>query len=238
MYSGIVTGALDELLRGLRGGLIVSCQAHPQHPLHGPEFMAAMAAAAEQAGAVGIRANGPADVAAIRRRTRLPIIGIQKVAGPAGRMVITPDFAAARAVHRAGAAIVALSAARIDRPDRAALVALVRRIHEELGAAVLADCATVAEGIEAAEAGADLVATTLSGHTPETAGRPAPDLDLVRALAAARARPVIAEGGIATPEQAAAALRAGAFAVVVGTAITDPRAIAARFVTAMAAVNR
>lgn len=237
MYSGIVTGTFDQLLRGLRGRLIVSCQAHPGHPLHGPEFMAAMAAAAEQAGAVGIRANGAADIAAIRRRTRLPIIGIQKVAGPAGRTIITPDFAAARAVRDAGAAMVALTAARIDRPDRAALAILIRRIHEELGAAVLADCSTVAEGVEAAAAGADLVATTLSGHTPETADRPAPDLQLVWALAAAQPRPVVAEGGVATPEQAAAALRAGAFAVVVGAAITDPRAITARFVTAMAALT-
>ncbi|MDQ7858671.1 MAG: putative N-acetylmannosamine-6-phosphate 2-epimerase [Armatimonadota bacterium] len=232
-----MTGPHDELLRGLRGGLIVSCQARPDDPLHGPEIMAAMAAAAEQAGAVGIRANGPADVAAIRRRTRLPIIGILKVAGPDGRTVITPDFASARAVCDAGAAIVALSAARIDRPDQAALAALIRRIRVELGAAVMADCATVAEGMGAAAAGADLVATTLSGYTPETADRPAPDLDLVRALATAQGRPVVAEGRIATPEQAAAALRAGAFAVVVGTAITNPRAIAARFVTALAAVS-
>ncbi|MNC62676.1 putative N-acetylmannosamine-6-phosphate 2-epimerase [compost metagenome] len=45
--------------------------------------------------------------------------------------------------------------------------------------------------------------------------------------------PVVAEGGICQPEQAAEALRLGAAFVVVGAAITRPQWIAARYVEAM-----
>ncbi len=43
------------------GGLIVSCQPVPDSPLDEPEIVAAMALAAEQAGAVAIRIEGVAN---------------------------------------------------------------------------------------------------------------------------------------------------------------------------------
>ena len=49
------------------------------------------------------------------------------------------------------------------------------------------------------------------------------------ALAAELDCPVFAEGRISTPEQARAAFEAGAYAVVVGTAITDPVALTRSF---------
>jgi N-acylglucosamine-6-phosphate 2-epimerase len=58
--------------------LVVSCQARADNPLHGPDYMAALARAAEQGGAAAIRANGAEDIAAIRAATSLPIIGILK----------------------------------------------------------------------------------------------------------------------------------------------------------------
>ncbi len=221
------------ILKVLKRALIVSCQARADNPLHGSVCMAAMAAAAAQGGAGGIRANGPDDIAAIRRAVPLPIIGIQKVARPGGGVVITPDFASAREVVEAGADIVALTASVHDHPDVGSLADLVGRIHAELAVPVMADCATLAEGVRAAQCGADLVATTLSGYTPDTRDRPAPDLELVRSLTRAQPQPVAAEGHIWTPEQAAAAFDAGAYAVVVGTAITNPREITARFVNAI-----
>ena len=63
---------------------------------------------------------------------------------------------------------------------------------------------------------------------------PGPDLELIRELAGRVSVPVVAEGRIGTPEQAAAALRAGAWAVVVGRAITMPDAITEGFVRGMA----
>jgi putative N-acetylmannosamine-6-phosphate epimerase len=230
---------VQHIIAGLRGGLIVSCQAAVGTPLHGPVHMAAMAQAAEQGGAVGIRANGAADIAAIRAVTALPVIGIEKWHDPEhDRIVITPDFDSASGVVAAGAEIVALSCAFYQRPDRDALAGLIARIKAELGALVMADCATLAEGVWAAEHGADLVGTTLSGYTPDTTGvGPGPDLSLVAELAAAQPKPVIAEGRIWTPGEAKAALDAGAYAVVVGTAITAPTAITARFVARMEAAG-
>jgi putative N-acetylmannosamine-6-phosphate epimerase len=216
-------------------GLIVSCQARPDNPLHGPHFMAAMARAAEHGGAVGIRANGPADIAAIRAATALPLIGLFKVQRPGTEVTITPDFAAAAQVARAGADWIAVDATDRVRPAEG-VPALIARIHAKLGCRVLADVATEAEGVAAAAAGADAVATTLSGYTAETAHRAGgPDLDLVAALAAALHVPVVAEGRFWTPEQVAAAFACGARAVVVGTAITNPREITRRMAAAVPA---
>jgi len=99
---------VEGVLECIQGGLIVSCQAGEGSPFRGSRFMAAMAVAAEQGGAVGIRANGPADVRAIRRATSLPIIGIYKRRELNPDVYITPDVASARAVIRAGADIVAV----------------------------------------------------------------------------------------------------------------------------------
>jgi len=218
------------LIAALKGRLIVQCQVPEDSPLHGPLFMSAMAAAAEQAGAGGIRADGPEDIAAIRARVHVPIIGSYRCLDAEGGPFITPDFACAQAVVAAGADVVALSCHRRQRPDVGALGELILHIQRDLGALVMADCATAEDGIFASEMGVDMVSTTLSGYTPETVTRPEPDLWLVEALAALQRRPVIAEGHIWLPAQARAVLSAGAHAVVVGTAITNPMGIIARFV--------
>ncbi|WP_328418024.1 nitronate monooxygenase [Micromonospora sp. NBC_00389] len=118
--------------------------------------------------------------------------------------------------------------------DGRSLTETVAAVHEQTGAMVMADCSTLDEGIAAVAAGADLVGTTLAGYTSYTSKQPGPDLDLVAQLATAIDVPVIAEGRIHTPAQAAQALRAGAWAVVVGTAITHPTTITGWFASAMA----
>lgn len=228
-------------LDSLRGGLIVSCQAEEGTPLGTPGVLAALAAAAERGGAVGIRANGPVNLAAICAAVRVPVIGIYKIVQPPSEVYITPTFAAACAVREAGdppPAIIAFDATPRPRPEGETMPTLLRRIQTELGALAMADIATFEEGVAAAEAGADLVATTLSGYTPYTAEKRAtgdPDLELVRRLAAAVSVPVICEGRVHSPEQARAALDAGAFAVVVGTAITAIDWVTAHYIAAMRA---
>ncbi len=210
--------------------LAVSCQARADNPLHGPAFMAAMAQAAEQGGALALRVNGPADIAAIRAVSRLPIIGILKRWDDRFPVYITPDFASAEAIAVAGADIIALDAT--DRPrDGQPLDRLIARIRDELGKPVFADCATLEDGVRAAALGASYIATTLSGYTPETEARKAlgPDIALIEALAKAVSVPIIAEGRFEQPEQLELAFAAGAHAVVVGTAITNPREITRRF---------
>jgi N-acylglucosamine-6-phosphate 2-epimerase len=210
-------------------GLIVSCQARADNPLHGPQFMGVMALAARDGGAVAIRANGPEDIAAVKA-AGLPVIGIHKVFSPSSPVYITPDFAAAEAVVAAGAEVVALDCTARPRDGEPPEV-LVRRIRDELGAEVFADISTLDEGLAAADWGATYVATTLSGYTEATQPKSeAPDLPLLETLARRLAVPVIAEGRYNTPSLVRNAFDAGAHAVVVGTMITNPREITRIFV--------
>lgn len=222
----------DAILEALRGGLIVSCQADAGSPTDDPQILAAFAQCAVAAGAVAIRANYGRNITAIAKVVQVPIIGIKKRNVPPWPVYITPELADAEEVVQAGATIVAADATHRPRP--VPFARLVQAIQQDLGALVMADCATLEDGLAAAEAGADLVATTMSGYTEDTAHlRTGPDLDLVAALAQRLDRPVICEGRIHHPDEARAALEAGAFAVVVGTAITSPTWIARQFVDAL-----
>jgi putative N-acetylmannosamine-6-phosphate epimerase len=216
-----------------RGVLVVSCQARGDNPLTGPEYMAAMARAAAQGGAGAVRAEGGADIAAIDAAVALPIIGLIKREDAGYPVYITPDFDLARQVAEAGADVIAIDAT--PRPRRGQDVAtLIRRIHEELHRPVLADIATLDEGVAADAWGADYVASTLSGYT----GGPVPEgpnLDLVAGLARRCKVPVMAEGRYWSPAQVARAFALGAHAVCVGTAITNPREITRRFAAAVPA---
>lgn len=223
---------LTELTARLRGGLIVSCQALPGEPLYGAEIMARLAVAAEAGGAVAIRANSPIDIAAIRAVTTLPLIGLSKVEIVGFEVYITPTSAEATAVAGAGADIVALDATNRPHPEGSAAQA-IQKARAATGRPVLADISTYDEALAAQDAGAEFISTTMSGYTAYSPQRLEPDLDLVRRLASVLTVPIIAEGRIATPEQARAALDAGAWAVVVGGAITRPQQITARFVSVL-----
>lgn len=229
---------LAALTSSLRGGLVVSCQALPGEPLYGAQHMAAMARAALEGGACAIRANGPDDIAAIRAAVPLPVIGLFKAGLPGCEVRITPTPSHADAI--AGADVIAIDATGRARPANLAVREMIDHIHRAIGRPVLADVSTLDEGLAAAEAGADFVATTLSGYTAYSPAQPAPDFVLVEQLAARLGPggiPVIAEGRITTPQEAAHALALGAHAVVVGTAITRPQWIAARFANALKAAR-
>jgi N-acylglucosamine-6-phosphate 2-epimerase len=192
-----------------------------------------MARAAQAGGAGAIRANGAVDVAAIRAVTDLPIIGLNKL-GDRDGVFITPTFESAIGIVEAGADPIALDGTLRPRPDGGQLRGQISRIHDELGVPVLADVDSVEAGIAARADGADLIATTLSGYTSGYTNVSGPDVELVRQLAAELDCPVIAEGRIRTPEDVRAVCEAGAYAVVVGGAITNPMDITARLVHAIA----
>lgn len=226
---------LSPLLERLRGGLIVSCQALPNEPLFGSEIMARLAIAAREGGAVGIRANTPVDIRAIRAAVPdLPLVGLFKVVVTGfDDVYITPRLEDAAAVAAAGADIIALDATLRPHPEGSA-ADLIRAVKQVTGKLVMADIDSEASALAAVEAGADIISTTLSGYTPDSPALSGPDLALVRRLAALNLPvPVVAEGRIATVEAARAALDAGAFAVVVGGAITRPQQITYRFVQAI-----
>ena len=222
----------SEIGASLRGGLIVSCQALPEEPLFGADIMARLAIAAERGGAVGIRANSPVDIASIYAMTNLPLIGLSKVEISGFDVYITPTLADALAVSNAGADIIALDATNRLHPE-CVTAEFIQRVKEATGKPVVADISTFDEALAAQDAGADFVSTTMSGYTPYSPQSSEPDLDLVQRLSQILTIPLIAEGRIATPEQARAALDAGAWAVVVGGAITRPQQITERFVKAV-----
>lgn len=220
---------LSTLLSTLAGGLIVSCQPARPGPLDRVEDVVAMAQSAAIGGAVGLRIEGTANVRAVGQATRLPIVGIIKRDLADSDVRITPDVTDIDALIESGAPIIAFDAT--DRARPCPVADMIARIQDG-GALAFADCATLAEGRAAHGAGADIVGTTLSGYTGPGETPVEPDIELVRALAADGIR-VVAEGRLRSPEQAAAAMHAGAFAIVVGTAITRPDRITSWFADAV-----
>jgi N-acylglucosamine-6-phosphate 2-epimerase len=207
------------LLDRLRNGLIVSVQARAGSALDDPEVLAAMARAAEENGAVGVRIQGMRNLEAVRKRVGIPIVGIIKREYEGFEPYITPTLREVREVLESGAEIVAFDATGRPHPDGLSTAQLVAAIHEG-GALAMADCALPDDGVCARACGADIVATTLCGYTKETRGADLPALDLVRAFAQLGCF-VVCEGGIHAPAAGKAALGSGADAVVVGTAITN-----------------
>ncbi|MCW3156962.1 N-acetylmannosamine-6-phosphate 2-epimerase [Micropruina sonneratiae] len=220
---------MTDLLTRLAGGVVVSCQAYPGEPMRHPETMAQLAEAALLGGAVGIRAQGLADIELIRRRTSAPLIGLWK--DGSAPVFITPTLAHARAVRSAGADIVALDGTRRARPDGRTLTQTLRSLKADGPTVVMADCGSVDDALDAAEAGVDIIGTTLAGYTGERTPTSGPDLELVEQLTAADLGvPIVAEGRYHTPADVVRALQAGAHSVVVGTAITHPTTITSWFV--------
>ncbi|MHA6482087.1 N-acetylmannosamine-6-phosphate 2-epimerase [Paenibacillus sp. strain BS8-2] len=220
----------DEI-QALNGGLIVSCQAYEGDPLFGSETMAKLAVAAKEGGAVGIRANSPEDVKAIRSKISLPLIGLWKERYADSEVYITPTKKEVAAIAEAGADIIAVDATVRRRPGGESLediVAWTRQQYPQI--LLMADVSTIDEGVKAEEMGFDVISTTLSGYTVYSPKQLAPDVKLVFDLVNRVKIPVFAEGRISTPEEASQCLEMGAHAVVVGSAITRPEEIAKRFV--------
>lgn len=220
-----------KIIESIRDGLIVSCQAYPGEPLFDAEVMSRMAESAVLGGAVGIRAKGLPDIRLIKKAVTVPLIGLVKI-GSDG-VYITPTVDHAIAVAEAGADIVAIDGTRRPRPDGLTLQQTIAALHDRTDALVMADVGGLEDGLATAAAGADLISTTLAGYTnsrPTTAG---PDISLVTELARAVGVPVLAEGRIRTLDQARACIQAGAYAVVVGTAITHPTSITRWFAEAL-----
>lgn len=218
---------------GIEGGLIVSCQAPANSPLAKPEIIAALAETAEQNGAVGVRINSPEHIRAVKQVIKVPILGIYKIVFGSSEVYITPTFSAAREVAAAGADVIAIDATLRHRPGGECLAEIILRIKGELNLPVMADVSTMEEGLNVVEtAGADFVGTTLSGYTQATNHIIKPDFELVEKLAKRLSVPVICEGRLRSPEDVRRAFDCGAFAVVVGGAITGVDQLVQEFVSA------
>lgn len=223
----------NEILNKIKGGLVVSCQALENEPLYCKEMslMPFMALAAQQAGAVGIRANSVRDVKAIKEKVDLPLIGLIKKQYGEFPQYITVTMKEVDELVEARADVVALDCTLRERVDGFSINDFIKQIKEKYPDILLmADISTYEEGINAFHAGVDFVGTTLNGYTEESEKIGESNFELVSRLSKNIDIPVIAEGKIHTPEQARQMLDLGAFSVVVGGAITRPLEIATRFV--------
>ena len=216
----------------LKNGVIVLCHAEGDEPFNFPNYIAAFAKAAEMGGAVGIRVQGTDNIKSVRSTVKLPIIGISRGSYADGWALITPDVSDVESLISAGADIVALDVTQRVRPNGMDGFEFLELLRKRFRIPLIADVSTYIEGVRATELGADMIATTLSGYTQYTEDRADdfPDFNLIERLTAEIHIPVIAEGRIWTPSEAAHALKCGAYAVVVGSAITRPRVITQRFV--------
>jgi N-acylglucosamine-6-phosphate 2-epimerase len=229
---------MNELLKQLKGGMIVSCQAEGDDPFNAnPEYMALFARAAEMGGAIGIRTQGIEKLKAIKRATKLPVIGLLKSQFPDGTVCITGSFNEVEQLIAAGSDIVAIDGTFRKREGLSG-PEFIKEVKKRYGCFVLADIATYAEAKACEESGADCVSTTLNGYTPDTLQfHDGPNYDVLRECVKGLTIPVFAEGRYNTPAEAGKAMELNAYAVISGTAITRPRVITQWFVNEIKKVN-
>lgn len=222
---------MNKLLEQLKGGMVVSCQAEGDDPFNAnPEYMALFARAAEMGGAIGIRTQGIEKLKAIKRATKLPVIGLIKSQFPDGTVCITGSFDEVNQLIESGSDIIAIDGTFRKRVNLTG-PEFIKEVKKRYSCIVLADIATYAEAKACEEAGADCVSTTLNGYTPNTLQfNVGPNYDLLRDCVNGLKVPVFAEGRYNTPNEAANAMLMGAFSVITGTAITRPRVITQWFV--------
>ncbi len=223
----------NDVLEAIKGGLIVSCQALEDEPLHSSHIMMRMAKAALMGGAIGIRANSPEDCTEIKKHIELPIIAIYKKVYGTSEVFITPTIEEVKQLLAANPEIIAVDATKRTRPDGKTLEEFYKEIRKVYDGLIMADISDFEEAVNAEKIGFDIVSTTLSGYTEYTLDRQKPDVDLIKELKSVIKVPIIAEGNIDTPSNAVECLNAGAWAVVVGGAITRPQLITKKFVDSM-----
>ena len=225
----------QELFDLLKGNVIVSCQALPGEPLYVEDksIMYLMARAAKAAGSPAIRTSSIRDVKDIKEETKLPVIGLIKKNYEGSEVYITPTMKEVDDLVEAEADIVALDCTFSKRVNDEPINTFIKNIKEKYPNVVLmADISTYEEGINAYKCGVDIIGTTMNGYTNQSIEANISNLELVSRLAKEVPIPIIAEGKIHYPYQVREMLDAGAFAVVVGGAITRPLEIAKRFVDA------
>lgn len=238
MYKNFLKGVIMfEVLDKIRSKIIISCQASSGEPIYEESCMQGIIKSVINGGASGLRLAGVKDILETRKFSDMPIIGITKP-DPLPEnwkeiVYITPTFEDAKKISDTGADIIAIDGTSRKRPKEN-LAELVEKIHNELKKPVMADCATIEEGLMCRLYGVDIISTTLSGYTKNTQDKNTeePDFELLENLVKILECPIILEGRIWTVEHARKAFELGAYAVVIGSAVTRPQLITKRFVDA------
>ena len=220
----------NELLEKIKHKLIVSCQARQGWAMYGADIMAAFAKAAEEGGAAGIRATGVDNITKIKEKVNLPIIGINKQFSDYP-VYITPTYQSAKEILDCGIEIIALDATPRQRPNNEKVIDIVSKIRKNYpNVLIMGEISTLQEAKDILPLNLDLISTTLSGYTKESENITSVNFKLIKQISEITDIPIIAEGKIKNEEEALESIKAGAFAVVVGTSITRPEIITSRYV--------
>ncbi len=222
------------MIKRLKNKVVVSVQAMPSEPLYLEKCMVAMMKSVVKGGAGGLRVAGVRDVKNAKKLFDVPVIGLTKpeVIPPNWQEIvyITPDLNDVISLIEAGADVIAFDGTQRKRPNGAKLEDLIKyvKINKRVS---MADISTLEEGLKAAEMGADMLSTTLSGYTLESPLKnDGPDFELLENLVKQTELPVVLEGRIWEPQDVTKAFELGAHCVVIGSAITRPQLITKRFV--------
>lgn len=215
----------------IKGQVIISSQAMPNEPLYDEKCMTAMMKSVVNGGAQVLRVAGARDIK-IAKSLGVTVIGITKPERLPENwrsvVYITPTLKEVDEIISAGADIVAFDGTSRKR-ENCTLSDIIDRIHDA-GRTAMADISTLEEGINCAKLGADIISTTLAGYTDDSgiAGN-TPDFELLEKLVKCVDKPIILEGRIWELKEVKKAFELGAFAVVIGSAVTRPQLITKRF---------
>lgn len=223
---------MNSIIEKLKGQIIVSSQAMPDEPFYQEECMKAMMQSVINGGAKILRVAGARDVK-MAKELGVTVIGLTKPnklpENWKSIVYITPTLKEVDELINADADIIAFDGTSRPRNGNCTLKDIVERIHDS-GKLAMADISTFEEGLNCANLNADIISTTLAGYTNESgeAGK-TPDFELLEKLVNATAIPVILEGRIWEQKEIQKAFDIGAYAVVIGSAITRPQLIVKRF---------
>ena len=225
-----------ECLEKIRGKLIVSCQGYADagSPFWRAEDQAKMAEAAFNGGCSGFRLNSPEHINLVKEKfPDMPVIGIHKIHTEGNDVYITPTMEEVDALAQTKCEIIAIDGTkRLNRNGDPAYLTIKEGKKKYPDRLFMADCATFEEMCDCIKAGADIVASTLSGYTEETDYiDDRPNFNLIRRMRKENKDIfIIMEGKIHSPEDVKHAFECGADAVVCGNLITGPHKTTRRFI--------
>lgn len=221
----------SEVIEKLRNGLIVSCQMEKHAPCFDENIIELMAKSALWGGACALRINGVDNIEKIRKLTDVPIIGLIKVFQEDTEVFMTPTMKEVDEVIKAGADIVAIDGTdrMINGQKANEIIVEIKKKYPEI--VMLADVRDEVDALKSLELGADMVAPTFYRFKKDAKSSDLPDWEMFAKMCKLCKGKglVLMEGKVWTPDDAIRAFHYGAYAVVVGSAITRPHLIARRF---------